>query len=77
MRGLSILRDGMAKLLSVGPQGRARYIELFCEDCHEAWIAAKFPVSVSTLEAIQRSRCIACGGSNLSVFEESFEDPNG
>ena len=67
----------MAELVGVRPQGRERYLELFCEDCHEAWVAAKFPVSLSTLEAIQKSHCIACGGSNVSVFDDCLEDPNG
>ena len=66
----------MPRLISVGPQGRRKTLDLYCEDCQFEWEAAEFPIDVETLEQLTNSLCVICHGDNISVFETSVEDPN-
>ena len=67
----------MIKFIGVGPQGQKhRTLDLFCDDCEFEWVAARFPMSLETIEAITNSLCPNCRSKNVSVFEDNLRDPN-
>lgn len=58
-------------------RGRRTALEFICETCGELWEAARFPISLETLEnVVEYSSCPSCGSDTISVTEESIKDPN-